>query len=288
MRRVHSLTLGAMDERSRSARAKTARDAREVPRSRSARWFHAALLASSLVSATCGSSEPVDARSVVLITLDTTRTDALRAFGGERDVAPHLDALASESVLYVDARTVAPLTLPAHTSMLTGLFPPRHGARGNGPAMVSQDAVTVAERAALAGFQTAGFVGGLTLDRAYGIAQGFEVWSQPAETSHRLLGQVSDRPAESVVLDALSWLKARDRSRPFFLWVHEFDPHAPYAAPREFVEQAAGHAYYAEVARMDAALGDLIGELRKQEFFERGLTCVVADHGFLLAIFVDV
>jgi arylsulfatase A-like enzyme len=238
-----------------------------------------AALLLSIVGAACSAEAPVDARSVVLITLDTTRCDALDSFGGTRGVAPRLDQLARESVRYVEARTVTPLTLPAHASMFTGLYPPRLGVRANGPAMLPEEAETVAERALARGFQTAAFVGGLSLDRAYGPAQGFQTWTQPADSPTRALGAISDRPANEVVAEALAWLAVRDRARPFFLWVHVFDAHGPYVAPTEYLERADGQPYYAEVAHLDAQLGQLFDALAAESYFERGLLCVVADHG---------
>lgn len=234
-----------------------------------------------LVVAASGCSEPeaVDSRSVVLVTLDTTRADALLAFGGEREVAPGLDALARESIRFTEARTVAPLTLPAHASMLTGLYPPRHGVRNNGPASLSNEAETLAEVAARAGIQTAGFVGSLALDRAYGAAQGFEIWTQPGGTEDRVRGQISDRAGSEVIADARAWLARRDRTRPFFLWVHLFDPHAPYTAWPEHVERAGGHPYWGEIVALDAALLELWADLERDRFFERGTLCVVGDHG---------
>ena len=231
------------------------------------------------VASGCSEPEAVDSRSVVLVTLDTTRADALLAFGGEREVAPALEALARESICFTNARTVAPLTLPAHASMFTGLYPPRHGVRNNGPASLSSEADTLAEHAARAGFQTAGFVGSLALDRAYGAAQGFEAWTQPAGGDDRVRGQISDRVGSDVIADARAWLARRDRTRPFFLWVHLFDPHAPYVAWPEHVERAGGHPYWGEVVAMDAALADLWTDLRRERFFERGTLCVVGDHG---------
>lgn len=227
----------------------------------------------------CRQEPPVDARSVVLVTLDTTRADALLAFGGMNEVAPALEALARESVCFTDARTVAPLTLPAHASMFTGLYPPRHGVRNNGPASLPSEADTLAERAMRAGFQTAGFVGSLALDRAYGAGQGFEVWTQPVDEDERVRGQISDRAGSEVIADARAWLARRDRTRPFFLWVHLFDPHAPYTAWPEHVERAGGHPYWGEVTAMDAALATLFEDLRREHFFERGTLCVVGDHG---------
>jgi hypothetical protein len=229
--------------------------------------------------ATCGRSPAVDSHSVVLVTLDTTRADALSAFGGTRGVAPVLDALAAESVQFSNAHTVAPLTLPAHASMLTGLYPPRHGVRGNGPARLTAEAETLAERAARAGFQTAAFVGSLALDRDYGISQGYAAWGQPEADDGRVVGQISDRTAQDVLLEARAWLAQRDHRRPFFLWVHLFDPHAPYAAAPEFMARAGDHPYFAEVASMDSELGIFVEELRADGFLEQGHLLVVGDHG---------
>lgn len=227
----------------------------------------------------CEHAPAPDTRSVVLVTLDTTRADVFTGFGGQREIAPVLEALCAESVRFTNAHTVAPLTLPAHSSMFTGLYPPRHGVRANGPARLSLAADTLAERAVHAGFQTAGFVGALALDHDYGIAQGFETWTQPEERSGRVTGQISDRPASEVLFDARAWLSQRDHRRPFFLWIHLFDPHAPYAAAPQFVAQAGGNPYHGEVASLDAELARLIEQLRDEGFFERGSLLVAGDHG---------
>lgn len=231
------------------------------------------------VMPSCKEAPSPDSSSVVLVTLDTTRADVLTAFGSSREFAPVLEALCAESVRFTNAHTVAPLTLPAHSSMFTGLYPPRHGVRANGPARLSAAADTLAERALHAGFQTAGFVGALALDHNYGISQGFETWTQPEASSNRVTGQISDRPASEVLFDARAWLAQRDHRRPFFLWVHLFDPHAPYIAAPRFVEQAGGSAYHGEVASLDHELGLLVEQLRDEGFLERGNLLVVGDHG---------
>lgn len=223
----------------------------------------------------CSDGAAIDRRSAILITLDTTRYDAL----GRAGITPNLDRVAARGVSYTQARTVAPLTLPAHASMFTGLYPPRHTVRGNGPTTLPLEASTVAERAQAAGFQTAGFVGGLTLDRAYGAAQGFESWSQPEISATRVLGQISDRPAAEVVADARAWLAARDRERPFLLWVHVFDAHAPYDPPASYLASAGGDAYLGEIASYDAELGRLLEDLEREGVLDLALTIVVADHG---------
>lgn len=245
----------------------------------SIRWGTLVLASVAALASSCDRAPSPDTRSIVLVTLDTTRADVFTGFGGQREIAPVLEALCAESVRFTNAHTVAPLTLPAHSSMFTGLYPPRHGVRANGPARLALAADTLAERAAHAGFQTAGFVGALALDQDYGIAQGFETWTQPDENSGRVTGQISDRPASEVLFDARAWLSQRDHRRPFFLWIHLFDPHAPYVAAPQFVAQAGGNPYHGEVASLDAELGRLIEQLRDEEFFERGSLLVVGDHG---------
>ena len=242
------------------------------------------LLTLSLPALLAACSPSVDSRSAILVTLDTTRFDALGSYGASPSVTPNLDRIAGESLRYEWARTTAPMTLPAHASILTGLYPPRHTVRGNGPMTLPPAAATLAEEARDAGFQTAGFVASLALDRAYGIAQGFETWSQPDPWVERpdaadFHEQISDRPAQDVTDAARAWLRDRDRSRPFLLWIHLFDPHAPYEPPAVFLERAGGDPYLGEVAAMDAALGDLFGDLQRERLLERATLCVVADHG---------
>jgi arylsulfatase A-like enzyme len=247
-----------------------------------------------LLAAGCGS----DARpaSAVLITLDTTRADALGGFdarAGEsraqsgaqldgaparRSVTPHLDALARDCLRFPEARTVAPLTLPAHASMLTGLVPPRHGARLNGVTALSEAATTVAELARAAGHQTAAFVASSVLDSSFGLAQGFDVYDQPGELALADL-TASERSAAVVVDAATRWLETRERSRPFFLWVHLFDPHAPHRPEPTYLARADGNPYLGEVAQMDAAVGGLLAALRTTGAWEDTCVVVVGDHG---------
>ena len=225
----------------------------------------------------CGGGEGArELRSAVLITLDTTRADALGCYGRADSPTPSLDRLARESVVQEGAHTVAPLTLPAHASMMTGLYPPRHTVRDNGMSPVPRSAVTLAERARAAGVQTAAVVAAAVLDHAFGLDQGFDSYDDPAhrgfEGSERRASEVADR--------ALAWLAGRDRERPFFLWVHLFDPHAPYDPPDAFRSApGAGVPYLGEVAAMDGAIGRLVERLREDELLDELTLMVVADHG---------
>jgi len=211
--------------------------------------------------------------TVVLVTLDTTRADAPGFGGGPARLTPRLDALAAESVVYAHARTVAPLTMPAHASMLTGLYPPRHGVRDNDLVALPEAARTVAERAAEVGYGTAAFVSSVALDRAFGFAQGFARYDQPGGSGR------PERPAAETVAAAVRWLEAHAGDPRLFLWVHLFDPHAPYAPPAAGLARAGGDPYLGEIAAVDDALGTLLDALDARRGLDRTLVLVVADHG---------
>lgn len=240
------------------------------------RLLRASLLTLGLLAA-CSRGGP---HSVLLITLDTTRADVLGAYGQTPSVTPNLDGLAEEGVLFEHAYTVAPLTLPAHASMLTGLIPPRHGVRDNGVASLPRSAVTLAERAHEAGFQTAAFLGSVVLDEGFGLEQGFERYEAPARRFYGgpTMGY-AERPAAEVATLATEWLKARNPERPFFLWAHLWDAHAPYAPSEAMKKRAGGNDYLGEVAACDQAVGRLLTALREAGLDESTLVIVVADHG---------
>ncbi len=229
-----------------------------------------------LILAACG-QEPPRPTSALIITLDTTRADALSCQGAPPGVTPHLDALAARATRYTQARTVAPLTLPAHASMLTGLYPPRHGLRDNAISPLPASAYTLAEAAAAGGLETAAFVAAAVLDPAWGLAQGFDHYgsvSVGAGTDGAGV-HMAERPAQEVVRDAVAWMEGR--TRPFLLWVHLFDPHAPYEPPPGFEDQDSP--YLGEVAATDHALGILLAALARTGRAADTLVVVAADHG---------
>jgi len=242
----------------------------------------AALLASLLAGCGAGDQKPL---SAILITLDTTNPTALGTYRGLAGLTPNLDALAAESLVYENGRSVAPLTLPSHASMLTGLYPARHTVRANGLNPLPGSASTLAEHAREAGYQTAAFVSSVVLMAPFGLDQGFDVYDEPEEQPEQGIRHTAERSARQVTAAALDWLKRRDRDRPFLLWVHYYDPHAPHRAVARFQQQiqSLGNfrfpGYLAEVAQMDAAIGGLLGELRREQVLEHALLSVVADHG---------
>lgn len=225
-------------------------------------------------SSDAGGREGPQARSLLLLTLDTTNPGALDVYGKDRGVTPHLAELARSAQIFDAARTVAPLTLPSHASMLTGLVPPRHGVRDNGLGALPDAAETLAESAASSGRRTGAFVSAAVIDAAYGTAQGFQDFSGPSGRSSRAGSYMVERSASETVAGALEWLDASDE--PFFLWVHLFDPHVPYEAAPEFVSAAGGNLYLAEVASMDSAIGMLLEALPPANDCA---VIAVADHG---------
>lgn len=217
--------------------------------------------------------------SGVLITIDTTNPGALDLYGESRGITPELERLAQRSIVYDRAHTVAPITLPAHVSMMTGLYPLRHGVRDNGWARLSGEAETLAERAQERGYATAAFVSAVVLGAPYGLDQGFERYSEPSSGASGALSHIDQRDSKTVTDEALAWLAERDEDRPFLLWVHYFDPHMPYGAPERFLDQAGGQPYLAEVAAMDHDIGRLVTALDQSVGADGYLLAVVADHG---------
>ncbi|MFQ5425784.1 MAG: sulfatase, partial [Gaiellales bacterium] len=233
-------------------------------------------LSLAIVVAGCEPSPREAPRSAVLVTLDTTRADALGCYGGAADTSPRIDAFAAGSVRFARAHTVAPLTLPAHASLLTGLFPLRHGVRDNGRNPLPETAVSVAEVASDSGLQTAAFVSAAVLSRGFGLAQGFDIYRAPGDTGAAHTSSFPSRTAADTVSRAATWLRSRDRERGFLLWVHLWEPHAPYDPPSGFERS---NPYLGEIAAADDAFGRLVDALSEQGLDASTTIVLVADHG---------
>jgi tetratricopeptide (TPR) repeat protein len=212
-------------------------------------------LALALIAGCATERPPARRPSILLVTLDTTRADAVAAM-------PRFAELAARGVRFTRAFATAPMTLPSHASMLTGLYPAGHGVHENGRPLAPAQPVLTAELAAL-GYETAAFVSGFPLAREFGLARGFARYDDDFGA-----GAV-ERPAAETTRRALDFLRARDPARPLFLWVHYYDPHDPYQPPRAF---RGGDPYLGEVRAMDAALGDLLAAWS-------GHAVVAGDHG---------
>ncbi len=238
-------------------------------------------LASALsIACTGGSSAaPSPTRSnLLLITVDTTRADRLGCYGYERARTPAIDGLASEGVLFEHAYTSSVITLPSHSSIMTGLLPPAHAVRDNGIDRLREDIETLAERLSGAGYRTGAFVCAGVLASAFGLDQGFEQYddalSKPAAETDRF----AERNADAVTEAALTWL-ARSDGRPWFLWIHYFDPHFPYEPREPYLTEFADRPYDGEIAAVDGAIARLL-EGRDRAGGPNGtLTILVGDHG---------
>src|SRR6266487_2473903 len=170
--------------------------------------------------------QPADL-NVVVITLDTTRADRIGVYGFTGIETPNLDRLAREGVRFDQAATAAPLTLPAHSSVFTGKFPPEHGVRDNGGFFLDPREATLATTLHAHGFKTGAFIGAYVLDAKWGLNRGFDTYFDDFDLSkYRAisLGAIQ-RPGNEVVDQALKWLDQVGESK-FFEWIHLYDPHS--------------------------------------------------------------
>jgi len=227
-----------------------------------------------------GGAAPVaGSPSVLLITLDTTRADRLEPYGAVDVETPALAALAAQGVVFEQAMAVAPITAPTHASLLTGLYPLRHGVHDNGRQRLADAIPTLAERLVASGYRTAAFVSAAVLERRYGLDQGFELYDDDlaASGSRRQARMMVERPAAVTVERAGAWLDGLEAGESFFLWVHLFEPHTPYEPPSPWREKYAGRPYDGEVAAMDEQIGRLLRHPRLGA--EDAIVVAVGDHG---------
>jgi len=226
----------------------------------------AAVVTVLLLGACRQPARPRPQRSIVLVTIDTLRADHVSP-----RLMPALDALGHQAVFFEQAITVAPLTLPAHASLLTGLYPPRHRVRDNQMFALPGDVPTYASLLKRHGYATGAFVSAVVLSHRYGLNRGFDVYDDDMPDGG---AERSSRATTDLVLAELQ----RPAAGPRFLWVHYYDPHAPYTPPEPFASRYRSAPYLGEIAAMDEQLGRLV------EAFERGAggpsaIIIAADHG---------
>jgi choline-sulfatase len=221
-----------------------------------------------------------DRLNLVIVTLDTTRADRIGAYGSHEVETPTIDRLASEGVLFEQAVSAAPLTLPAHSSLFTGKFPPEHGVRDNGGFFLGPEQVTLAEVLKGRGYRTGGFVAAYVLASKWGINQGFDTYFDDFDLSQVRAVSLSaiQRPANEVLDKALPWIE-QSSSAPFFAWIHLYDPHAPYRPPEPFATKYKGHPYNGEIAFADSQIARLISTLQARGLYDRTVIVVMGDHG---------
>jgi arylsulfatase A-like enzyme/predicted Zn-dependent protease len=256
---------------------------------RSPRWLLLVPLGAGFAVAVwlAGGGSGSGPRNLLLVSIDTLRADRVGSYGHTAAQTPRLDGLARRGLRFATAATVVPLTLPAHSSLFTGTFPAHHGVRDNGGFYLGDDQDTLAEVLAGAGFRTGGFVAAFVLDGRWGIAQGFERYFDDFDLDRYDQAPGMDaiqRPAGEVIDQALAWL-GEEKERPFFAWVHLYDPHTPYEAPepwRSRFPRTADGAYDAEIAYTDAQLGRLLDALSADGRLDETLVVVTGDHGEML------
>jgi choline-sulfatase len=239
-----------------------------------------AAAAASLLASACGyfgaSDVAVAKRPIVLITIDTLRADHVNP-----TVAPALDRLARESITFDTAISVGPLTLPGHASLLTGLYPPAHGLRDNHLYSLSKETPTYTSWLKSRGYKTGAFVSSIVLDKRYGLDNGFDTYDDVMPDG------APERSAQDTLQRAAQWLTSKataagqsdasgtrappgaSQPAPFFLWIHLFEPHAPYKTG----------SYAGEVTAVDRELDRFFALLRERGLWNDTILSVTSDHG---------
>ena len=218
--------------------------------------------------------------NVILITIDTVRADHIRCYGAKGIQTPTLDALARDGVVFERAVSQVPLTWPSHAVILTGLYPFQNGVQDFTGQPLDARFRSVTQAFKQHGYATGAVVSAFALDRSWGLARGFDHYDDafaPELFATRDLGLVERRAGESVD-HALQWLK-RNSQRPFFFWLHLYDPHSPYDPPEPYRSQYQSHPYDGEIAYADHELGRLMAWLKQNRLYDASLIVFLSDHG---------
>ncbi len=232
----------------------------------------------ALLPAAIGAKSPPN---LVLVTIDTLRADRLGCYGYRAAGTPNLDALAAESVRFKSVIAQVPLTLPSHCSILTGTYPMAHQVRDNVGYRLASEKATLAEILKTSGYRTGAVVGAYVLHSKFGLNQGFDDYDdvQIGKISGGIvnLNQL-ERRASDVIDRGIAWIK-RDSKRPFFLWLHLYDPHDPYSPPAPFKSTYRNSLYDGEVAYCDQQIGRLLQYLKSAGLYKSSVIAVTSDHG---------
>jgi choline-sulfatase len=244
----------------------------------------AALLLLSCGSALC-QPQPASTTPVLLVTVDTLRADRLGCYGARRVRTPAMDALAADGVRFAEALAQVPITLPSHAVILTGTYPMYNGVRDFTSPGLPPNVGLLAEAFQRQGYVTAAFVSAFVLDSTWGLRRGFQTYDDhfdPRQFETRNPGNI-ERRADETVNRLLAWLKPRASepatARPFFVWLHLYDPHSDYNPPEPYHSQYAGHLYDGEIAYVDSQLARLFNYLRASGVYDRALIILLSDHG---------
>ncbi len=242
------------------------------------------VLSSLTLVAGCGPRVPrspeFPGAPVILISIDTLRADHLPAYGYAKVETPNLDALQRDSILFENAYSQCPLTLPSHASMLTGLLPAQHGVRSNLGYHFDGDAhPTLARILRTHGYATGGAVSAYVLRGATGIGESLDFFDDSVGGDVEWTRDLSllQRPGGETARRAIAWAE-RVKARPFFLFLHIYEPHLPYEPPEPYKSRY-GSTYDGEVAASDGVVGEFLGQLKRDGIYDRAIILLVSDHG---------
>ena len=218
--------------------------------------------------------------NVILITIDTLRADHVGCYGAQMVKTPTLDALAHDGIVFERAISQVPLTWPSHAVILTGTYPFQNGVQDFTGQPLAEQFRTVSQAFKQAGYVTGAVVSAFVLDRSWGLARGFDYYDDAfsAETFEKKDTGLVDRRAGESVAHAISWLKKNPR-RPFFFWLHLYDPHSPYDPPEPYHSEYSTHLYDGEIAYADHELGNLMAWLKLNHLYDSSLIVALSDHG---------
>jgi choline-sulfatase len=219
--------------------------------------------------------------NVVVVTVDTLRPDHLGCYGYANIQTPAIDGLAKRGVLFENAVAQTPLTPPSHASIFTGQNPNVHKVRNTGGFVLPSSSHPLARILQEQGWDTAAFVGSAVLKKLFGFNNGFATYDDemPRPGSKNEFREDPERKASAVVDRAIAWLEKRPEGKPYFLWVHLYDPHIPYQPPAEFMRKYTGRPYDGEIAYTDQQIGRLFDAIAQKSPADKTVVAVLSDHG---------
>ena len=217
-------------------------------------------------------------RNVLLISIDTLRADHLSCYGYTKSKTAHIDNLADEGILFQNAFCQVPLTLPSHTSIMTGLNPVHHGVRNNGTFIFDKKSPTLAKILSSQNYAAAAFVAAYVLDRRFGLNDGFTHYDDDIPINpDNPRNLEAERKAGTMTQKALEWLE-QNVNKKFFMWVHYYDAHTPYVPPEPYASRYE-NPYDGEIAYVDDQIGKVVAYLQKKNLESNTLIIIIADHG---------
>lgn len=225
----------------------------------------------------------IDEMNIILFTIDTLRADHLECYGYDWVKTPNINRLASEGILFEHNIVQAPLTLPSHSSILTGTNPLYHGIRDNGGFYLDESHITLAEALKNREYSTGAFVAAFVLDSRWGLDQGFDYYFDNFDlTKYKTISLDSvQRRGDEVLAEAYKWLESNSQNK-FFAWIHLYDPHTPYNPPEPYKTQYRGRRfglYDGEIAYVDQLMGEFRRYMEEKNLLDKTLVIFTSDHG---------